>query len=147
MASLLSSTDTTTYTGIFANHFDTFKRIIRVHKEPKKTFTLTPAPTVYPGYGGSSTESHVTLTPVYEDFDAIVSYGRIEEQQEFTETRTLIEQDRVKIKVENTARNYINQGKTENIEIDGNLFNVVSSESIQHFLGLKYYYFQLEKTK
>ena len=55
MANLLTNTDTSSFTGILADHFDTFKRNIIVYKEPKKVIDIAASNNnVMAGYGESS---------------------------------------------------------------------------------------------
>ena len=54
----------------------------------------------------------------------------------------------VRIKVEQDCRDYIvKNGKTESIEIDGKIFNIVSDDGRRDFLDKVYYVFFLESTR
>ena len=58
----------------------------------------------------------------------------------------MIEKGDGRIKVELDCKNYIDKGKTESIEINGSLFNVVSSDGARFFVGQTYYVYYLEAT-
>lgn len=144
MASLVSSSVATAYTGILADHFDTFKREIVINKEPIKTVVDSDTPS-YPGYGRRREEVSFTLTPVSGVYNAIVVYN----------TQTLGNDPLVKyqfpegtayIKVESDAKDFITIRKTENIVIDGKVWNIDNTPRIQHFLGAKYYLFEIKET-
>ncbi len=58
----------------------------------------------------------------------------------------MIEKGDVRIKVEKDCKDYIDKGKTESVEINGSLFNVVSSDGSRFFIGQTYYVYYLEAT-
>ena len=72
MASLIPTSAQTTFKAALADHFDTFKATITVHKEPKKTITLAADQNIYAGY--SAPKEKFTYTPVSKDFTAIINY-------------------------------------------------------------------------
>jgi len=148
MSSLLSSGEITSFTGEFVKHFDTFSqwRNIVVNKEPIKTVVINPS--TYAGYGNEDSNTEYTLTPVYETFPAIISYEYNSNQSDISNTAIKIRfgDNKVRIKVKKNARDYIKNGKTENIIVDENIYNTVSSDKVQGYLGLQYYYFDLEAT-
>jgi hypothetical protein len=52
----------------------------------------------------------------------------------------------VRIKVDEDAKNYIKDGKTEKITIDGKDFQLMTEESVKYFFGIKLYVFHLQFT-
>jgi len=143
MANLIPEDEAPLFTKALSDHFDTFKRTIVVHKEPVKIVTNT-ANKPYAGYGEDSEEENVTYVPQKREFDAIISYAN--EQTEVSSQVGVYEKGTVRIKVKEEAANYIGNGITERIDIDGKSFNKVTDDKIQTYLGIKFYIFYLEAT-
>jgi len=144
MASLIPTEAATELKAALADHFDTFKATITVNKEPKRTVTLAADQNIYAGYGAPKTQ--VTYTPVSQSFSAIVNYKENQPLEYQDELKVMIEKGDIRIKVELDCKNYIDKGKTESIEINGSLFNVVSSDGARFFIGQTYYVYYLEAT-
>ena len=130
MASLIPSSALAGLQAALSDHFDTFKGTIIVNKEPKKTVTLTADQNIYAGYGAPK----------------IINYKENQPLEYQDELKVMIEKGDVRIKVELDCKNYIDKGKTESIEINGSLFNVVSSDGARFFVGQTYYVYYLEAT-
>ena len=144
MASLIPSSALAGLQAALSDHFDTFKGTIIVNKEPKKTVTLTADQNIYAGYGAPKTQT--TYTPVNQSFSAIINYKENQPLEYQDELKVMIEKGDVRIKVELDCKNYIDKGKTESIEINGSLFNVVSSDGARFFVGQTYYVYYFEAT-
>ena len=144
MPSLIPASEATVFKTALADHFDTFKATITVNKEPAKTVTLTADQNIYAGYGAPKTQ--VTYTPVNQVFSAIVNYKENQPLEYQDELKVMIEKGDVRIKVEKDCKDYIDKGKTESVEINGSLFNVVSSDGSRFFIGQTYYVYYLEAT-
>jgi len=144
MASLIPTSAQTTFKAALADHFDTFKGVITVNKEPQRTVTLAADQNIYAGY--SAPKETVTYTPVSQDFTAIINYKENQPLEYQDELKVMIEKGDVRIKVELDCKNYIEKGKTNSIGINGNLFNVVSSDGARFFIGQTYYVYYLEST-
>ncbi|MEK6883588.1 MAG: hypothetical protein AABY22_28425 [Nanoarchaeota archaeon] len=147
MPSLISNSQKVYLTGALNDHFDSFKRNIIVYKEPKKTVTNINTANVLPGYENSSNISNITYTIVSGTYPAQITYLNQQKGRTLEETKAFLEDDRLRIKVKQDCKNYINQGKTENITVDGNAYNLRSSDAEANYLGLKFYTYILEKTK
>ncbi len=145
MASLVSISQIASLTGQLGNHFDTFSGLITIFKEPQKTFSNSNA-NVYAGYGPTSQETTVTYTPTSGMFAGIIIYPKTAKIGYFSEAQIPIQQGNIRIKVRQDAKDYIKNGKTEKIVIDGASYNLASDFSVQNYLGLIYYYFDLERT-
>ena len=144
MASLIPTASKEVFEKALGDHFDTFKATITVNKEPAKTVTLTADQNIYAGYGAPKTQ--VTYTPVSQSFSAIVNYKENQPLEYQDELKVMIEKGDVRIKVEKDCKDYIDKGKTESVEINGSLFNVVSSDGSRFFIGQTYYVYYLEAT-
>ena len=145
MANLLSDSEINNITGAFGDVFDTFKKDIVVYKEPKKVVSDLNLGFLY-GYGVPSQKTNYTYTPVSGVYPALVSRKRATKPDVEIDNISY-PQNRIMIKVETPARTFINNGKTERIEIDGKAFNVVTDEAVKHFFGYKLYVFHLEATR
>jgi hypothetical protein len=144
MASLIPDSALPGLRQALADHFDTFKATITVHKEPKRTVTLSADQNIYAGYGAP--KEQVSYTPVSQNFSAIINYKEDQPLNYQEELKVDIEKGEVRIKVELDCKNYIEKGKTETVEINGKMFNVISSEGTRFFVGQTYYVFYLEAT-
>jgi hypothetical protein len=145
MANLLSSSEIDNITGAFGDVFDTFRKDIVVYKEPKKTVSDVNLNFLY-GYGSPSQKTNYTYTPVSGVYPALVSRKRS------TKANTDIEnisypRNRIMIKVESEARNFIKDGKTEKIAIDDKSYNIADGDIQVNFLSKIYYVFELEDAK
>lgn len=147
MASFLSAGDIAAFHNDVNTHFDTFKRLITVHKTPVKRIIISTSNPQMIGYQSDSVEEQIEYVPESQDFYAIIKY-------ENSVTPDLVEQIQIKtsnpvvsIKVKSDARDYISEGSTEKITFDDKSFNVISTDIVKSYQGLKYYLFYLEETK
>jgi|TARA_R100000278_G_C5448098_1_gene156279 hypothetical protein len=148
MASLVTDEDKHGFTGMLADHFDTFKQEIVVFKAPVKVLQNVTSNDSYAGYGESSNQQEFEYVSVSGVYNAIVNYNNPEQMDVGDDIgNIMIARGTVRIKVEQDARDFIlNGSSTEAIKIDGNTYNKVTDDSVQNYLGLKYYVFYLEKT-
>ena len=145
MSSLISSTDAAVFSGGFQDLFDTVKRNIIIFKEPRVIYSDPNDNPPYPGYENPN-DPNVTYEVVSGQYQGQVIYRGNQNSNVFQEVKIGINDGIVTIKVEGDARDYIKNGKTQNIVVDGNTYDVISSEWIQNYLGLNFYYFALNRT-
>lgn len=143
--SLLTQSQIDLFSGKFGNHFSTFCRSFIINKTPKKVVTSTTS-TFYPGYGQSSNESQITYIPVSGIYSGIISYNTNQTQENLYEARSAISKGEVRLKVQKDTYDFIKNGKNESFVIDNNVYNLISDEYIQSYLGLQYFYFVLKRT-
>lgn len=141
----LNSSQIELFSGVFSKHFPTYAREFIIFKEPKKVVTSTTS-TFYPGYGQSSNESQITYVPVSGIYSGIISYNTNQTQENLYESRSSISKGEVRLKVQKDAYNFIKNGKNESFVVDGNVYNLISDEYVQSYLGLQYFYFVLKRT-
>lgn len=146
MPSLLSAADINSFTGDFQDLFDTFKRNITIYKEPKKTISNVNLDS-YHGYGESAQKANITYTSVSEVHQAVVSYKDRQDAEEIANIGLMYFAGDARIKVDSTTKEYILNGKTEKILIDGKAFNLLTEDSIKNFFGIRLYVFHLQATK
>ena len=143
MASLISDSTKSEFAKVLEDHFDTFKRLITVHREPIKDVTNIQNNALH-GYGDSAENGNISYITQKQDFYAIVSYNN-QQLESSTEVGTL-EAGTVKIKVQKEAADYIKGAKVEKIEVDGQTFNKVTDDKVQNYLGTTFYIFYLKAT-
>jgi len=148
---LLNSTVSSFFSGALGDLFDTVARsrpdrYITVFKEPIKNFAVDNQ-NVLAGYGENISANDFTLTPVSGTFPAVIIYSKAEDSDSLsTEILTSSIQNKVKIKVEQDASDFISTDRTLNIIVDGQIFNVISQYKVQDYCGLRYFYYDLQQT-
>ena len=152
MASLLSDTERANILAVFSGSFDTWSRNIVVYKEPQKT-PIDPPPTdgVF-GFGEEQQNPVYTYTPRSGIYPAVIRYSDLEKSiaknsQLTPEMVARIYSGPISIKVQRDCRDYINDGPTERIVVDGQTFLMDGDERLQTYQGSEYYVYQLRKTK
>jgi hypothetical protein len=146
MASLISSTEKKNLTGIFTDIFDTFKREIVVHKEPKKVISQVNTSSLF-GYGDPASSVNYSYQPVSGVFDATIRYDLNQQTERLGDIPQNVSVGHVYIKVQEETKVYINKGKTEKITFDNKSFKIVSEDANKSFLDSKFYIYRLEATK
>ena len=146
MASLVSQDEINVFTGDFRNLFDTFKRTITIHKAAKKILKNINTDFLY-GYGNPAEQANYEYVHVYKDFDCMVSYKDHQDSDELSEVSEIrYFAGDVRIKVDEDAKDYIKDGKTEKVVIDRKDFQLITEESVKYFFGIKLYDFHLQIT-
>lgn len=135
------------FSGVFGNHFDSFSsgRQITIFKEPVKNIINT-NDNIYYGYEQGSQQLNYTTTPVSGVYPAIIQYNKNQKTELIDNLNIRYLKGDVTIKVKEDAAAFIDNGKTENILVDNQYFNLISDRASQNYLGLKYFYYGLEKT-
>jgi len=146
MPSLISETEKNNLTGIFNDIFDTFKRDIVVHKEPKKVISQVNTSSLF-GYGDPASSVNYTYEPVSGVFQATIRYNLDQETERLGDIPSQVSVGGVFIKVQETARDFINKGKTEKVTFDNKSFKVISEDANKSFLNSKFFVYKLEATK
>ena len=144
MADLLSSQDKAFFQSSLLDLFDTFARDMIVHKEPIKIIQSSDV-NLLPGYGESSSPSNIKYDPVNQTFKAMISYKKNQATEANTDIGMITPGGEVKIKVQQDARDYIMNGKTERFEFDGKSFNLISRDAVQDYWGMQLFIFYLEE--
>ena len=145
MSELLTAQDKANFQSSFLNIFETFKKTIKIHKEPIRQVISKNSDSTLPGYNEGSNISNYNLVPVNSTFDALIRYGMKQETSIADDTGIQVPEGQVTIKVQQAARDYISNGKTESIEFDGKSFNLISRDAVRDYFGLKIYVYILEE--
>ena len=143
MPSLISDKEKAQLALIFGDIFDTFKRKITIHKAPKKAIANT-ANKPMAGYEEDSEETNISYIGERKEFEAVITYG--DRQSEVASQVGTYEAGTVKIRVKKDASDYIENGKTEKIEVDGKSFNTITDSKVSDFMGARYYIYYLRAT-
>jgi hypothetical protein len=146
MASLISDTEKKNLTGIFTDIFDTFKREIVVHKEPRKVISQVNTSSLF-GYGDPASSVNYSYQPVSGVYEATIRYDMNQQTERLGDIPQNISVGHVYIKVQEEAKSYINKGKTEKVTFDNKSFKIVSEDANKSFLDSKFYIYRLEATK
>jgi hypothetical protein len=146
MPSLITETEKNNLTGIFNDIFDTFKRSIVIHKEPKRVVSSINTAAIF-GYGDPSSSVNYTYVPQSGIFDATIRYNIDQDTERLGDIPQNISVGGVFIKVKSDAKDYINKGKTEKITFDDKTFKLSSEDANRSFLNSKFFVYKLESTK
>ena len=145
MASLITSEEKAILTGTFQDVFDTFKREIIIYKEPKETISDISESLIF-GYEDSNSTNY-TYTPVSGSFYGTVRYNDLQEE-DFQPTMNMdISKGVVRIKVQKEAKDFIEEGKTDRIEVDDKTFDIISDVAVKRFLDSEFFVYYLQATK
>lgn len=146
MAGYLSNSQIAIFQSGFQQHFNTFKRLITINREPIKTLIADPTQP-YAGYGNETDLDNFTLTPVSGSYYAHIIYPRAGSPKfERGNTQDSFADGKTRIKVDISGRNYIESGKVENILVDGKTYNLGSQFTPQNYVGQTYYWYELCET-
>jgi predicted transport protein len=145
MPSLVTEAEKTVFTGDFQNLYDTFKRELIVHKEPKKVVE-NPNNVLYAGYKPQN-QAVTTFIPQSGVYQGMITYKDIQDANDVSDIGHQYFAGDVRIKVEQDAHDYLKEGRTEGVSIDGNLYRVITSDAVKNFFGFKLYVYHLEETR
>ena len=146
MPSLISSTEKTNLTAIFSDIFDTFKRAITIHKEPKKIITSINESALF-GYKDSSNIVNYAYEPVSSSFYATVRYIEAARDDVFAQNfNSYVEGTVVRIKVQQATKEYIEDGPNEKVTFDDRCFEIIGNDTVKKFLDSTFYVYYLKET-
>ncbi len=149
MASLLTSTETTNLVSILGDVFDTFKREVVIHKSPKKVISQINESQLF-GYGEAANPVNYTYTPQSGIYYAKISYIENKANEYVQDFQSDIDSNIVRMKVQESAKDYIENGTTENVTFDDKTFNLIGNHMVKNFLGpsgYTTYVYYLKETK
>ena len=147
MASFISPNDEAWFSQAATQWFDTFKRIITVHKEPIKKIKNNTNTQLF-GYGqqGQSNSQQIEYVPRSQDFYAVIKYNNNQDLNLLTDIQAYVaSQNYATMIVESTTKDYIVKEKTEKIIIDNKSFNVISNGTLKYYFSKQYYEFILQE--
>lgn len=130
----------------FEKFFDYFSREFTVNKEPIKVL-ISPATTPLFGYDTQSAPEAYDYIPVQATFKGRISYNKKQSEDILTDVGLAITRGIVTLIVKQDARDYIDQGKVINIQLDGKTFNKITTAGVRKYLNNTYYQYYLEETK
>lgn len=145
---IITQTELDDFQAAFSEHwpfFASFHSIV-VWKEPRKILSDLPPSTSYPGYGTESIQANVIYEPVSGVFPVMMVKENEARFGKFQQTRNLLPEGQIKVKVSGDCKDFIINGKTELVQIDGQTFNVVSQDTHQDYGIQQYHYFTLQRT-
>lgn len=144
MANLIPPGDKSNFDNVFDDIHDTFARDITIYKETQKVFIATSS-TYNALYSRVRDEKGSSKTVEALTLKARIAYGgefgRSNEENEILGID--VPSDHVRIKINQTGFNLIKQAK--DVEIDGELFNVVSDAAKSGLFSVKYFHIILKR--
>tara|TARA_B100000424_G_scaffold243606_1_gene213311 strand:+ start:98 stop:541 length:444 start_codon:yes stop_codon:yes gene_type:complete len=132
------------FTSAYDDFFNYFKKEVLVYKTPQKTVADVNLSFLY-GYGTDSNGDNYTFTPVSGIFSGLAIYGANINDRDLYQADFRIADNNIRLKVTEEARNYINNGVNEAIEIDSKKYFIKSSETREVFLTNNYFVYILEE--
>ena len=135
---------TSAFTSAYDDFFDYFKKEVVVYKTPKKTVADVNLSFLY-GYGTDSNGDNYNFTPVSGVFSGLVVYGANVNDQDLFQADIRLPDNNLRLKVTEEAKNYINNGKNEALEIDDEKYFIKSSDTKEIFLTNNYFIYILEE--
>ena len=140
---LVSTTVRNTFTGIFANHFDTFANTgigqsCIISKEPIKTMSYSGIS--MPGYNRPVSTSY---TPVSGLFPCIVVPRTNNKDGQDAKINLKYTNDEINIKLNSDGHRFMSSGKTISVFVNNRFYNQFSLDRTQDYFGLVYYYYNL----
>jgi hypothetical protein len=148
MSSLLSSQEKAKINEAFEDFFDTFKRTITVHKGGKRAVNDIDTSFLL-GYGEISNNTNYQHVLENKTFNAIVWFPQGGDQDNVLakEISAWLPDGQIRIKVKADAKDYIKQGKTERIDLEGHSYMVLGEEANINSIIDGYYMFKLGEIK
>ena len=140
MSSLVSTAEISSFTGDYKNLFDTFKREFVVVKEPRRQVLSADVNADFLYYGYQSVSQKPATLEKY-DLVSGIYYGMIK----YGASTNIVPEGQIRLKVEEDAKNFIVNDKTERVLVDGLSFKVMGSFIVKYFFGVKLYVFDLEE--
>jgi hypothetical protein len=147
MASLISSSERSTFEGALDDLFDTFKRNIVIYKDAQISIIDINQPRIF-GYNETIDISNINYVPITGVYSALITYDENQKTEKNTDIGNPMEKGSALIKVKSDANDFIqNNGKTLNVLIDDLMFKFVSTESVRRFLASNLYGYYLERER
>tara|TARA_Y100000401_G_C8320617_1_gene225037 strand:- start:822 stop:1265 length:444 start_codon:yes stop_codon:yes gene_type:complete len=132
------------FTSAYDDFFDYFKREVIVYKTPQKTVADVSLSFLY-GYGTDSNGDNYNFTPVSGIFSGLAIYGANVNDSDLSQADIRLPDNVLKLKVTQSAKDYINNGVNESIEVDSKKYFIKSSDTQEHFLTNNYFVYILEE--
>jgi hypothetical protein len=144
MASLLTDAQRVSFGSNYNDLFDTLSRDIVIYKEPIKNITSVNQTPIF-GYPGDQLPESVTYTPVFETFKARIFYGSPDEDIISLNSEIKNPNTSARIRVKETAKNYIENGKTEKIMFDNKSWNVNYGFVVKRYIDENFYEYMMKE--
>lgn len=138
------------FTGSVYTQFLYFSQPITIYKEPIKNIISQPSNPLY-GYNfdDQSTNQEVTYTSQSQVVSGLIihNFKSKNQQNQYIDNKIALAEGKSYVKLKQDGFDYIKNGQnTQKIECDNATYNVTEKWQPQNFLGLKFYYFEIEQT-
>jgi len=135
--------------GIQNRFFNTFSRQIVIYKQSQEIPIPNPASSqnfVF-GLGNQQASTNYTYQQVTGVYSALVIYADDQKFEMLSDPNLRTTPGEVKIKVQEDAMNFIENGKTEKIFLDNRYFEIVGEQKQRTLLNNKLYQYILQSIK
>lgn len=148
MPSLLSDLERAFFSNVMDDVFDTFARTIIVYKEPTKVQQSINTNNFVYGFGDEQAQEAYTYIDNTGVFPAKIAYSNRIENDKLRNFDTIkIPEGCVSIAVKTDGKDFINNGKTDKIVVDGNTFYLDSLVKRQPYFDSDSWIFILKPTQ
>jgi hypothetical protein len=145
--SYISSDTAAKFSEEYDKFFDYFSRPFVVNKDPIRVINQLSSPMIY-GYGQNSDQANFTYVPVTGVFRGRIYYNNAKDNDVVDpDLKVIFAKGDVTLKVKQSARDFIANGKTLNLEFDGKTWNIITEDIVKRYLNNSYYVYGLEQTK
>jgi hypothetical protein len=146
--SLLSDDEKNQIREAYGEFFETFRQTITVHKVSEIVVADINLDQIF-GYEEAANPTNYSYEHQSQDFHALVVYPTKGDQNlgVMTEMAATIPEGEIRIKVCESCKDYIQNGKTEKIIVKGKDYTLVSTEAHPNNILEGYYIFKLKEVK
>jgi hypothetical protein len=152
MSLIPTSSFVTQATGAVVAQFNYVARPIKIHKEPLQTIVSQPANPLF-GYepDAQSISSEMTYTEISATYSGLIIYPLKTRNQnsKYFDNNIIINPNSTYIKLKEDGKNFILNGqKNLKLEFDSQTWNFTEGNKfqVQNYLGLQFYYFEVNGT-
>jgi hypothetical protein len=146
--SLISDEEKLQIQASYGEFFETFRKEITIHKVSEIVVSDINIDQIF-GYEEDANAENYSYKHESKAFFALVVFPSRGDQtlNVMTEMATQIPDGEIRIKVQTDCKNYIQNGKTEKIEVKGKNYTLISTEAEVNNILTGYYIFKLKEIK
>jgi len=146
--SLLNSSEKAQIQAAYESFFDTFKQTIVVHKVSEIVVSDIDLDQVF-GYEEDANENNYSYEHKSQSFSALIILPSRGDQTlgMMTEMAAQIPDGEIRVKVDESCKEYIQKGKTEKIIAKGKSYQLISTEAEVNNILTGFYIFKLKEVK
>ena len=145
---LLSDDEKAQIKSSYEDFFETFRKEIVIHKVSEVVVSDINLDQIF-GYEEDAAPDNYQYSHKSKCFYALIVYPSKGDQtlNVMTEMAAMIPDGEIRIKVQDDCKDYIQNGKTEKIEVKGKNYTLISTEAEVNNILTGYYIFKLKEIK